>query len=179
MGEGDDVSVSMESSSFMEAIASFNACLSMIVIYSVFSASRLRDLSGMNFIRLLNSNLRKNSSNFAHSGSRISRSLAETSSGTSGWKVASSRLSLMLSMFSDTAFLIFTFFIFSRFSIMLSRFLNSFNSFTAVFSPIPGTPGMLSEASPMSAMTSGNCDGATPNLSITSFSSVILSFMVS
>jgi len=35
-------------------------------------------------------------------------------------------------------------------------------SCAAVLSPIPGTPGMLSEVSPLSPMKSGTCSGVTP-----------------
>ena len=35
-------------------------------------------------------------------------------------------------------------------------------SWDAVFSPIPGTPGMLSEVSPLSPIRSGTSSGATP-----------------
>ena len=36
------------------------------------------------------------------------------------------------------------------------------SSWPAVLSPIPGTPGMLSEVSPLSPMKSGTCSGVTP-----------------
>ncbi len=35
-------------------------------------------------------------------------------------------------------------------------------SWPAVLSPMPGTPGMLSEVSPLSPMKSGTCSGVTP-----------------
>ena len=36
-------------------------------------------------------------------------------------------------------------------------------SWDAVLSPIPGTPGMLSEVSPLSPMKSGICSGVIPS----------------
>ena len=39
---------------------------------------------------------------------------------------------------------------------------NWIRSSAAVFSPIPGTPSMLSEVSPLSAMKSGICSGLMP-----------------
>src|SRR5580698_2695131 len=44
---------------------------------------------------------------------------------------------------------------------------NSFNSSAAVFCPTPGTPGMLSTASPISASHSATCSGSTPALART------------
>ena len=38
----------------------------------------------------------------------------------------------------------------------------------AVFGPTPGAPGMLSDVSPISALTSMNSSGVTPYNSITS-----------
>ena len=38
----------------------------------------------------------------------------------------------------------------------------SCSSLIAVFSPTPGTPGMLSVASPLSALRSGICSGSSP-----------------
>ena len=43
-------------------------------------------------------------------------------------------------------------------------------SLNAVFSPIPGTPGILSDLSPISPFTSINWVGVTPNSSINAFS---------
>ena len=44
----------------------------------------------------------------------------------------------------------------------VSRLPAVWMSFSAVFSPIPGTPGMLSDVSPISALTSTNCAGVIP-----------------
>ena len=49
-----------------------------------------------------------------------------------------------------------------------SRSPNSPISWAAVFGPMPGTPGTLSTASPISACTSTSLSGGTPNFSITS-----------
>ena len=49
-----------------------------------------------------------------------------------------------------------------RFSIEPYFFISS----SAVFSPIPGTPGILSELSPISPLTSISCFGITPYFSI-------------
>ena len=50
---------------------------------------------------------------------------------------------------------------------MLSTGPNSRISLVAVFSPMPGTPGMLSEASPMRPFRSGMSSGPKPYLAIT------------
>ena len=44
---------------------------------------------------------------------------------------------------------------------------NNVNIFTAVFSPTPGTPGILSEESPISPLRSMICSGVTPYSSMT------------
>ncbi len=49
----------------------------------------------------------------------------------------------------------------------------------AVFTPMPGTPGTLSEESPISACTSTTFEGGTPKRSITSASPITLFFIVS
>ena len=51
---------------------------------------------------------------------------------------------------------------FSNFSYILSMFPYFWISDNAVFSPIPGTPGMLSEVSPCNPFTSINCFGSIP-----------------
>ena len=61
----------------------------------------------------------------------------------------------------------------------VSRSPNSLMSRAAVFTPIPGTPGTLSEESPISACTSTTLDGGTPKRSITSASPIALFFIVS
>ena len=48
----------------------------------------------------------------------------------------------------------------------VSRFPALWMSFSAVFSPMPGTPGMLSDVSPISALTSMNCIGVMPYSSV-------------
>ncbi len=49
---------------------------------------------------------------------------------------------------------------------------NRRTSSRAPFSPIPGTPGMLSDASPMRASTSTTCAGGTPNSFSTTAASI-------
>ena len=49
---------------------------------------------------------------------------------------------------------------------------NSWTSLAAVFSPTPGTPGMLSEVSPLSATYSRYFDGGSPKRSSTAASSI-------
>jgi len=49
---------------------------------------------------------------------------------------------------------------------------------TAVFSPTPLTPGMLSEESPINASRSMICSGATPNFAFTPSTSIEVSDMV-
>ena len=52
------------------------------------------------------------------------------------------------------------------------------NSASAVFSPTPGTPGMLSTLSPISARKSIMSSGPTPNFSTTPGISITVSVMV-
>ena len=52
-------------------------------------------------------------------------------------------------------------------------------SCAAVLTPMPGTPGTLSDESPISDCTSITFSGPTPNFSITSARPIRLSFMVS
>ncbi len=52
-------------------------------------------------------------------------------------------------------------------------------SCAAVFTPMPGTPGTLSDESPISDCTSITLSGVTPNFSNTSEAPMRLSFMVS
>ncbi len=52
-------------------------------------------------------------------------------------------------------------------------------SSAAVFGPMPGTPGTLSDESPISDCTSMTFSGPTPNFSMTSARPMRLSFMVS
>ncbi len=58
-----------------------------------------------------------------------------------------------------------------RFSYRRSTLPNCEMSLTAVFSPTPGTPGILSMESPIRARRSGICSGATPHFSFTAASS--------
>ena len=65
------------------------------------------------------------------------------------------------------------------FSSTPSRSFHSAISLIAVFSPTPGTPGMLSVGSPIRAWTSTTRPGSTPNLACTSAGPIRLSCMVS
>ena len=58
-------------------------------------------------------------------------------------------------------------FIFSTFEISSSTEPNSFINCDAIFGPIPGTPGTLSDESPAKAWTSTTFSGLTPNFSKT------------
>ena len=58
-----------------------------------------------------------------------------------------------------------------RFSYRRSTLPNWPMSFAAVFSPTPGTPGILSMESPISARRSGICSGVTPIFTFTAASS--------
>ena len=51
---------------------------------------------------------------------------------------------------------------FSNFSYSFSILSYFFIRFNAVFSPIPGTPGILSDVSPCNPFTSINCFGSIP-----------------
>ncbi len=105
------------------------------------------------------------------------------SSSTSSGSTMSSSTSLLESRASSMWFarfsLSFGFFTLSR---LLSRFSivpNSAISSSAVFGPTPGTPGMLSEVSPISPNSSGICAGVTPNFLTHSSGPYTSSFIVS
>ncbi len=65
----------------------------------------------------------------------------------------------------------------SMFSIILFNESNSSSNLAAVFGPIPGTPGMLSDASPVRENKSRSLCEFTPNFSITCFSSIYIFLM--
>ncbi len=87
------------------------------------------------------------------------------STGTSLRISTSSLLSLASSAFSASAFLALFGVTSSTRSMAVSRSPKSCMILRAVFSPIPGTPGTLSEESPMSALTSTSCFGSSPYFS--------------
>ena len=68
----------------------------------------------------------------------------------------SSRLALLFSCFISLVF-------FNKFSIELYSLINK----EAIFGPIPGAPGILSDESPAKACTSITLSGKTPNFSKT------------
>ena len=112
------------------------------------------------FIKVLNSNVLINSRLSELYISSPFMSSSDTSSGTSQLivtsifeKYASSLPSVR--SFADLGFS------FSRLAYRLSKLWYSDISEVAVFSPIPDTPGTLSELSPMSAFTSINSSGVT------------------
>ena len=87
-------------------------------------------------------------------------------------------ISLLFSMFSRALF----FFICSVLFKMFSISPNCSNKDNAVFSPIPGTPGMLSEASPIKPFNSTTCSGVmlycAINFSLSNSSVSLIPFLV-
>ena len=119
---------------------------------------------------LRNSSSVNKSTNFGTSGSTTFSASSSYSTGTSVFIVARNLENSICSLFSSTFFFIAPLsdsVLASRFS-MLSY---SVSSFTAVFSPTPGHPGMLSELSPMSPRRSITWSTRlSPHFSSTSFS---------
>ena len=101
------------------------------------------------------------------SGVVTSNSSAFTSIGTflskmSSFLLFSARRKFFLRLSSTFLFLIL-----SLEAITSSKKPNSLRSSFAVFSPIPGTPAILSTESPISASRSGIFSGGTPSFSLT------------
>ena len=109
--------------------------------------------------------------------SLIINSFGSFLTGTSFFKVTNFLLSSALSLFDKSVSLLLFWGIsdalFNKFSKFLYLFINS----AAVFTPIPGTPGTLSELSPARDWTSITWWGFTPNFSNTSFSPITLLFI--
>ena len=84
--------------------------------------------------------------------------------GTSFFKVTSFLLTIALFLFSKIVSLLLFCFISSAFSNNFSNDPYLLINSAAVLTPIPGTPGTLSLASPASACTSIILFGLTPNL---------------
>ena len=135
------------------------------------SAARTRDVNVRNVIRSRKSN------KTSMSGSVTAKSSNGTSTGTSVFSVTSrlerSAISLLAIIFSRRPFC----------GISWDRSSNSskgpysFSSNTAVLTPMPGTPGILSTLSPAKAWTSMTRSGFTPNFSSTSLMPISRFFM--
>ena len=119
---------------------------------------------------VVNSSLRMKAVSASASGARTAVSASGTSTGTCvsritsafdsrAWSAKVMRLSRRLSCLISEAR-----------SSSVSRSPYSLMRSAAVLTPIPGTPGTLSEESPISACTSTTLDGGTPKRSITSAS---------
>ena len=131
-------------------------------------------ISGWYVLRKFCNNWRNsNSSNIlptaSKSGSDIAKSSSSNVTGTSSIMVANCLeripFSLLLSMFSRS--LPFSWSVWAR---RFSIEPKSASSFLAVFSPTPGSPGILSTASPIIPRKSITCKGfCTSNFSCTSF----------
>ena len=121
------------------------------------------------FSKVLNSNSSKSllhSWGFGFSNFSFSSS---NSIGTSRIILANSFDSIALSLFSSIAFLIDLLSILSVFSNISSMLSKSCIRSFAFFSPMEGTPGILSELSPQSPSISTTCSGLfTENFSLTS-----------
>ena len=117
--------------------------------------------------RDLNSCSARKSRNLPGSGSRKARSDSGTSTGTSVFRVTSSRDMRASSAPSMRDWRRLGCLISSARARMSSSPPYSPTSCAAVLTPIPGTPGTLSVESPASACTSMTRSGPTPNFSIT------------
>ncbi len=106
------------------------------------------------------------------SGSRRSSPAQPASIGTSDRSVESSRLSRASSACAIRPSRAFFAFTCSADASSVSRSPYSPISFAAPFSPMPFTPGMLSEGSPTRARTSSSFDGGTPKRSSTAAASM-------
>ena len=110
----------------------------------------------------------KNSSSFRKSTtfdlSNVQNSLASMSrvTGTSRRIVVRNSARSAISRFSVRLFLALGGVTSSRFSYIPSRLPNSASSLIAVFLPMPGTPGILSEVSPSRALISAIDSGPRP-----------------
>ena len=124
-------------------------------------------LGSTRFNKVRNSSSSNNVCIFSSSGSsRFSASRSRVI-GASVLMVARKRLSSMSSTFSSTFFFNAPLSSSRRVS-RVGMSPNSAMSFCAVFSPTPGHPGMLSDASPMSPKRSMTCSGRSmPNFSFT------------
>ncbi len=109
---------------------------------------------------VLNSNSSKTAFKSCRFTSLYFSSSSLKSTGTSKTMVASIFESLACSAFSSTLCLNFSLFISLVFSSIFSMEPNCSINFWAVFSPTPGTPGILSTASPQSPRMSINCSGS-------------------
>ena len=97
--------------------------------------------------------------------------------GTSFFNVTNFLLSSALSLLAKSVSLLLFCGISSIFFNKVSKVLYLLISSAAVFTPIPGTPGILSEESPAKDWTSITWLGLTPNFSNTSCSPRTLFFM--
>ncbi len=119
---------------------------------------------GSCFRKLLNSSSLKKSVNFSISGRVRCVCSKSKSIGTFRSMVARYLLFAAISLpFSNFSFRLLEV-ILSMFSRTFSTLPNSSISFTAVFSPIPLTPGILSEESPLKPFKSVIFSGQTPIL---------------
>ena len=142
----------------------------MLKVFISNSSTRFCFGASSDFKLNLSINLLKfNSLNFAKTSalfhSFILKSSNSSSIGTSKFMVPSVLESIANSLFSKSLSFTFGFKSSSPFSIVSynpSIVLYFLISSNAVFSPIPGTPGILSEVSPCKPFTSISCFGVTP-----------------
>ena len=123
----------------------------------------MNSISSKNFI---------NSSTFKGLNFRFSIEIGSSTSSlrvTSFFEINKSSLLAIIDSLLLSCFILWT--LFTKFSTSPKSFTNC----AAVFGPIPGTPGILSDESPDNACTSITFSGPTPNFSIT-FSLVISFF---
>ncbi len=121
----------------------------------------------------------RNASRASGSGSRTAKDARSSSTGTSSRSVTSS-LEIRAESASSIRF-------WRRFGCLISwaressvsRSPYSLINCAAVLTPMPETPGTLSDGSPASACTSMTFSGPTPNFSMTSSGPITFSFMAS
>ena len=147
------------------------SCISITVSNSLSVSALFSPNLSMN---LLNLKFLKISKTFSLSHPTILYSSKFSSMGTCILIVPNSLDKYAISLFCFIFSLVFPFSSSVPLSTSLYRFSIEPYFFTrsnAVFSPIPGTPGMLSELSPINPLTSINCFGITPYFSIMACSS--------
>jgi hypothetical protein len=130
-------------------------------------------LSSNRFIKVLNSRRLRRSTRVGQSGSSTRHAPRSNSIGTSLSIVARCLESLACSSCSFRRRFTRSGFTLSALSKISSKAPSACMSLTAVFSPIPGTPGILSDVSPANPLISGTYVGSTPRRSLTASTSYV------
>ena len=161
MGSVPVVSVSMASSP-ADLILSARVFTSLMFRQSSYSVGTASPRDANRSHKSLNSRSLKISASASRDGSPTLSSSRSVGMGTKRSMVTSFRLKSATSRERPKVSFNFFFVISPRFSKTPSKDPNSCTSDTAVFSPTPRTPGILSEVSPERPMTSINFSGSNP-----------------